>query len=147
MDFRIGQISHLLDPTWEHNCIKGLSVELGDLMWCAVSHFWSVCQIFFLWTLRRLTVWPCLSWSGCTAKGGPTKEKAIARHTPLHPLQGQFGAEAYFRYAGTLRRRIHSVRYVGCLRWLGWVICLNLEKGIFINKMFSFLVSWDSLRD
>jgi len=36
----------VLDPPWERNCTKGLSAELGDLMWCTVSPFWSVWPSF-----------------------------------------------------------------------------------------------------
>lgn len=106
----------------------------------------SCAWIFFLW---MLTGWGeegpsdlTLSWPGHAAKDGPTKEKARARHTLP---QGQFEAGAYFGYSDTLWRRILSVDYVGWLGRLDWVACLNLEKEILVNKIFSLLVIWASL--
>lgn len=150
MAFRTGvNFTCILDPPWEYNGTNGLSVELGDLMWCAVSHFWSVCPDFLPVDVEKMgrrgtgCSQPFMVWTH--NQGWANKRESQSQAPPPPQSWGQFGAGAYFRYSDTLRRRILSVGYVGCVWWLERVTRLNLEKRILVNKMFSLLAIWASL--
>lgn len=127
------------DPPWENNCTKEFSAQLGDIL-CCVSLLVFGLRFSYCghWEDRDKRDNLTLAFHGLDTQPRVNQQnKARERHSPA-PARDSI----CFRYSDTFQItfRILSAAYVGRLWWLEWATCLNLEKEILVNKVFSLLV-------